>query len=398
MSTEPAEPTDFNEFLHELRSRELERLPPGALTVLHGGSAGSWYFEWFDERYPTRVERHIGVEAFSPAPEPLPPNVDWHRRTLGDLSPIADSSVDLVFAGEVLEHLWPEDVAGFLAEAHRVLRPGGTIAVDTPNRLVTSMLAWDHPEHTVEFTVDEARRLFELAGFDEITIKGVWLCFDSEGNRLLPFDELGHVDGWDSRRRAEEAERRPEDSFVWWGQATRGSREPDLEGLNRLVRESYDIYRARRLSRMHHTLGSKRSIGERMSVRAPRRRAGRLLFGPYVPMRPGRWVARFRVAAEPARWRRPEPDEPLGSIDIAIGDEPSIVAERTLTTKDLPLDGDVRELELPFELDQTAFGAQFRAHTLGRVRMRAEYPVRVDLEAGSEAAEPQARVAAASAP
>jgi SAM-dependent methyltransferase len=74
-------------------------------------------------------------------PDPLPPKVEWLQRNLGDLSPIDDGSVDLVFAGQVIEHLWPEDVAGFLAEAHRVLRPGGFLALDSPNRLVTESSA-----------------------------------------------------------------------------------------------------------------------------------------------------------------------------------------------------------------------------------------------------------------
>jgi SAM-dependent methyltransferase len=371
--------SDFNEFLHELRSRELEKLSPGAHTVLHGGAAGSWYFEWFDERYPTPVERHIGVEAFSPAPDPLAPNVEWLQRTLGDLSPVEDSSVDLVFAGQVLEHLWPEDVAGFLAEAHRVLSPGGTLAVDSPNRLVTAKLGWDHPEHTVEFTVDEIRELLGLAGFDRIRIRGVWICFDPEQGRVLPFDELGEVDGWDSSRRAEEAEGRPEDSFVWWAEAARAERKPNGEQLKRRVQEVYEIYRSHRLSRMHRTHGSVREANGRKVVTGRRGRAGHLLFGPYVPMRPGRWVARFRVAAGPVKWRKPEPDEPLGSIDVMVGDsDPKVVAEKALTGRDLPLDGVEREFELPFELDQTVFGAQFRVHTLGRVRMRAQYPVEVE--------------------
>jgi SAM-dependent methyltransferase len=370
---------DFNDFLHELRSRQVERLPSGARTVLHGGSAGSWYFEWFDERYPTPVERHIGVEAFSPAPDPLPPNVEWLQRTLGELSPVEDSSVDLVFAGQVLEHLWPEDVAGFLAEAHRVLRPRGTLAVDSPNRLVTAKLGWDHPEHTVEFTVDEIRELLELAGFDGIRIRGVWICFDPEQGRVLPFDDLGEVDGWDSLRRAEEAEGRPEDSFVWWAEAERVERKPNCEQLERRVQEAYEIYRGHRLSRMHRTHGSVREANGRKVVTGRRGRAGHLLFGPYVPMRPGRWVARFRVAAGPVKWRKPEPDEPLGSIDVMVGDsDPKVVAEKALTGRDLPLDGVEREFELPFELDQTVFGAQFRVHTLGRVRMRAQYPVEVE--------------------
>jgi SAM-dependent methyltransferase len=371
---------DFNEFLHELRSRELERLPPGAGTVLHGGSAGSWYFEWFDERYPTEVARHIGVEAFSPAPDPLPPKVEWLARTLGDLSPIEDSAVDLVFAGEVLEHLWPEDIAGFLAEAHRVLRPGGTIALDSPNRRVTAELGWDHPEHTVEFTVDEARELLGLAGFEDVEIRGVWICFDSERDKLLPFDNLGEVGGWSPERRASEAGAKPQDAFVWWAEAARGEREPNREELHRRVHEIYEVYRRQRFSRMQRSQGSLREAGDRKIVTGRRGRAGHLLFGPYVPMRPGRWVARFRLSATPEMLRKkPKPDEPLGSIDVMVGDaDPKVVAERALTARDLPLDGAERQFELPFELDDTVFGAQFRVHTLGRVRMRAKYPVEVE--------------------
>ena len=375
-----ADEQDFNTFLHGLRSRELERLPAGARTVLHGGAAGTWYFEWFDERYPTSVERHIGVEAFSPRPDPLPPRVEWLERTLGDLSPVPDGSVDLVFAGEVLEHLWPEDVAGFLAEAHRVLAPGGKIAADSPNRLVTKKLGWEHPEHTVELTVAEIRELLGLAGFDDAEIRGVWLCYDPERDRVLPFDDLGRVAGWDAERRAAEAADRPDDSFVWWAEATRAEREPDRDALNRRVNEAYDVYRARRLSRMHHTVGSRREEDGRKFVSGRRGRAGALLFGPYVPMRPGKWIARFRISAVPARWRsNPEPGEPLGSIDVTVGEsEPRLVAERSLTARELPLDGQEHALELPFELDRTEFGAQFRVHTLGRVRMSARYPVEVE--------------------
>src|SRR5436309_3922234 len=115
---------DFNVFLHELRSRELERLPGGARTVLHGGSAGAWYFDWFREWYPTSVERHIGVDAFAERPADLPDGVAWLHRSLGDLEPVSDGEVDLVFAGQVIEHLWPEEITGFLLESHRVLRSG----------------------------------------------------------------------------------------------------------------------------------------------------------------------------------------------------------------------------------------------------------------------------------
>jgi len=167
----PPPVTDFNARLHELRSRELGRLPPGAATVLHGGSAGQWYFDWFQERYTTTVTRHIGVDALSVRPELLAEEVEWLQRSLGDLSPVGGGEVDLVFAGQVIEHLWPEEVVGFLLEARRVLRRAGILVMDSPNRRVTAALGWEHPEHTVEFRPDEIIELLELAGFSEISVR-----------------------------------------------------------------------------------------------------------------------------------------------------------------------------------------------------------------------------------
>ena len=154
--TETPAPTDFNELFHQLQWRELSKLPPGARTVLSGGCAGFWYFEWFSEHYPTPVDRHLGVDAYAPQRESLPPGVEWVQDTLGNLESGSDETVDLIFAGRVLEHLWPGEVGGFLTEAHRVLSPGGHLVLDSPNRRVTEGLRWTQPEHTIEFTVEEA--------------------------------------------------------------------------------------------------------------------------------------------------------------------------------------------------------------------------------------------------
>jgi 2-polyprenyl-6-hydroxyphenyl methylase / 3-demethylubiquinone-9 3-methyltransferase len=52
----------------------------------------------------------------------------------GDVTalPLADASVDVVVAGEILEHV--TDLPGTVAELCRVLRPGGTVVLDTVNR------------------------------------------------------------------------------------------------------------------------------------------------------------------------------------------------------------------------------------------------------------------------
>ena len=54
--------------------------------------------------------------------------------------PIEDDSIDLAVSNYVLEHV--EDPAAFFSECHRVLKPGGLICLQTPNRYsYVSMIA-----------------------------------------------------------------------------------------------------------------------------------------------------------------------------------------------------------------------------------------------------------------
>ena len=73
--------------------------------------------------------RHIGLDL---SPTALP-HAREHGVTVlrGDVTrlPFPDAVADVVVAGEVLEHV--RDLAGTVREACRVLRPGGTLVVDT---------------------------------------------------------------------------------------------------------------------------------------------------------------------------------------------------------------------------------------------------------------------------
>ena len=53
--------------------------------------------------------------------------------------PYVDESFDKAVAGDLVEHLDDATLAGMLAESRRVLRPGGTLSIYTPN-----------PEHLIE--------------------------------------------------------------------------------------------------------------------------------------------------------------------------------------------------------------------------------------------------------
>ncbi len=49
----------------------------------------------------------------------------------GGHCPLPDNSYDLIVAGEIVEHLFDTD--GFARELYRILKPGGTLIISTPN-------------------------------------------------------------------------------------------------------------------------------------------------------------------------------------------------------------------------------------------------------------------------
>ena len=86
-------------------------------------------------------------------------------------------SFDVVFSQEVLEHLHPEDVPRHFAEAFRVLRPNGILAVETPNRrtgpqdISRGFTRIAEGLHLKEWTIRELIQQFQKAGF--IKIRGL---------------------------------------------------------------------------------------------------------------------------------------------------------------------------------------------------------------------------------
>ncbi len=83
------------------------------------------------------------------------------------LTGLADNSYDVVVSFQVIEHI--EDDRSFLQEIHRVLRPGGTALLTTPNRRLSLTR---NPWHIREYLPDELRRLAAEI-FAEAEMKGI---------------------------------------------------------------------------------------------------------------------------------------------------------------------------------------------------------------------------------
>jgi SAM-dependent methyltransferase len=110
--------------------------------------------------------------------------------------PVRTQSVDAVVSLQVIEHVW--DHPQFVAECARVLRPGGLLALSTPNRLTFSP-GLDrplNPFHTHEFTAEELAGLVAHGGFQVTSMKGLFAS-----PRLRSLDSL-HRGGFEQRQLA----------------------------------------------------------------------------------------------------------------------------------------------------------------------------------------------------
>ena len=141
-----------------------DELPHLHGTVLDLGCGRQPYREMFLAA-PSRAERVIGVDLPS-AERYGGHDIAWDGLSL----PIGSARDDHVVATEVLEHC--PDPGAVLAEAHRVLRPGGRFFFTVP-------FLWplhDAPHDEYRYTPFALQRLLTAAGFAEVQISpfGGW--------------------------------------------------------------------------------------------------------------------------------------------------------------------------------------------------------------------------------
>jgi SAM-dependent methyltransferase len=101
--------------------------------------------------------------------------VRYRYHSMSDLSGYEDASFDLVYSGQSIEHITPEEGRRVLAEIHRILAPGGHLALDTPNGKICRLQQDEFidPDHEVEYTHAEMVELIEGAGLTIVDAKGL---------------------------------------------------------------------------------------------------------------------------------------------------------------------------------------------------------------------------------
>jgi SAM-dependent methyltransferase len=123
----------------------------------------------------------VGVDLADGAIERARRNVPGaDLRTMTDVIPLEDSSVDLVWCSEVLEHV--PDTAGLLSEVRRVLRTGGRLLATTPShdlprRVLIALLRWGPHfdplgQHLRFYSRRSLTRTLETFAFEDVHVRG----------------------------------------------------------------------------------------------------------------------------------------------------------------------------------------------------------------------------------
>ncbi|MPZ87477.1 MAG: methyltransferase domain-containing protein [Nitriliruptorales bacterium] len=113
-------------WLAEARGALVPPPPRGGAVLLDAGCGGGLLAPHLPAGY-----HHVGVDLS--APSLALAAREGVAAVRGDVTalPLADACADVVVAGEILEHV--DDLEATVAELARVLRPGGTLALDTIN-------------------------------------------------------------------------------------------------------------------------------------------------------------------------------------------------------------------------------------------------------------------------
>jgi SAM-dependent methyltransferase len=115
-----------------------------------------------------RIGGAAAAESAQELTTPEGTRVRYFYRSMADLDFLPDGSVELIVSGESIEHIAEAEAELVCDHAWRLLRPGGSFCLDTPNARLTRLQSPEqfiHPEHQKEYRPDEIRAMLERRGF-----------------------------------------------------------------------------------------------------------------------------------------------------------------------------------------------------------------------------------------
>jgi ubiquinone/menaquinone biosynthesis C-methylase UbiE len=125
--------------------------------------------------------RKIAVDLNPDSAACLPQDIEFHLGSATDLSMLEAASVDVCFSSNFFEHLPSKELMDqVLAEARRVLRPGGIYLAMQPNLRCEPGKYWDYYDHVLPLTHMSCREAFVKAGFEVTKLVDRFIPFSTD--------------------------------------------------------------------------------------------------------------------------------------------------------------------------------------------------------------------------
>lgn len=128
-----------------------------------------------------RAGRKVAVDLNPDTRDCLSPDIEFHQASASELGMLPDAAVDVCFSSNFFEHLPNKEVMDeVLAEARRVLKPGGIYLAMQPNLRCEPGRYWDYYDHVLPLTDMSCREAFEKAGLEVIHLVPRFIPFSTD--------------------------------------------------------------------------------------------------------------------------------------------------------------------------------------------------------------------------
>lgn len=160
-------------FIHNTRMKLIKHMLPKADVILDiGGANGSLIEYGYNHDFNKLILTDLPPESRIEELRKIDLAEKWSMRKnievlytpMTDLSMIEGDSVDLVWVGQVVEHVTENELKKSFSEISRILTFDGVFCFDTPNDILARIHSPQnllHPEHKKEYTPAEMRTLLQ---------------------------------------------------------------------------------------------------------------------------------------------------------------------------------------------------------------------------------------------
>jgi SAM-dependent methyltransferase len=149
----------------------LQREVPDGARVLELGAGYCGFINHI------RAEKKVALDIADTVRGAAAQDVETHVGSCTQLAFASDSSLDIVFASNLFEHLPLADLQRTLAEVRRVLRPGGKLLVIQPNFRYCYRDYFDDYTHVMVYTDRSLADVIAGAGLEPVRVMPRFLPF-----------------------------------------------------------------------------------------------------------------------------------------------------------------------------------------------------------------------------